>query len=340
MGWLGLPIPEPYGGFGGNAVDTMILMEAFGTGLIAEPYVPSVVLAGTLLAQPGAGDAAHALVAEIVAGTRIATLAYAEPNAGYEPAHVTTVARREGDGLVIDGRKVAVPYAAAADTVLVSTRTSGTSDAPDGITLVAVERDARGLSRRDYPTFDERRASDLTFEGVRRPLSAVVGAVDAGLPELEATLDRGIAALCAEAVGAMGVLQRATVEFLKTRTQFGRPIGSFQVLQHRAVDMLVQLEVGARDRDVCGRGCRRRRTARPAPGGGGGEGANRRSGRFVAEQAIRDCTERWVFDGGTVRRGVRETADDDRARVGRWSLFAPALRCGESMNARSGNRRP
>jgi alkylation response protein AidB-like acyl-CoA dehydrogenase len=286
LGWLGLPVAESHGGFGGTAVDTMILMEAFGSGLVAEPFVPAVVVAGGILESAPPGSIAADMLAEIVAGERIATLAYAEPNGGYDPRFVETTARREGDTLVLDGRKVAVPYGAAADTVIVSVRTAGAIDAPDGITLVVVDRNAVGVTRRDYVTYDERRASDFTFAGVRVPLAATIGHQGDGLPALECAIDRGIAALCAEAVGAMAVALRGTVEYLKTRSQFGRPIGSFQALQHRAVDMLLQLEL-ARGMaayvatEVDGNDVAARRNAAAAAKVQIGE-----SGRFVAEGAV------------------------------------------------------
>ena len=241
-GWLGLPIPEGRGGIGGTALDTMIVMEAFGAGPVAEPYVSCVVVPGSLLADCAGGTASAALDG-LIAGTTIVTLAYAEPHAGYAPNRVATTARRDGDAFVIDGHKAAVPYANVADRFIVSVRTAGRDDAPDGITLIVVPADAPGMTRREYETYDERRASDLSFSGVRVPARDVLGSPDAGLEPLERALDRGTAALCAEAVGAMGVLQRRTLEYLKTRTQFGRPIGSFQALQHRAVDMLIQLEL-------------------------------------------------------------------------------------------------
>jgi alkylation response protein AidB-like acyl-CoA dehydrogenase len=226
------------------------------------------------------------MLAEVVAGERIITLAYAEPNGGYDPRYVDTAARRDGDELVIDGRKIAVPYAAAADTVIVSVRTDGASDAPGGISLVAVDLDAVGLAHRDYTTYDERRASDLTFESVRVPVAAAIGGLGEGLPALERAIDRGVAALCGEAVGAMAVLLRSTVEYLKARTQFGRPIGSFQALQHRAVDMLVQLELArgmaayaATEVDSVDPAARRSAAAAAKVQIG-------ESGRFVAEQAV------------------------------------------------------
>ena len=237
LGWLALPVPEARGGFGGSALDTAIVMEAFGTGPVVEPYISSAIVCGTLLAASD-GDAASFALERLIDGTAVGALAYAEPHAGYDPESVRTSARVDGDALVISGEKVAVPFGDAADVFVVSVRVEGNE-----VSLVIVPGDAPGISRRDYATYDERRASDLNFESVRVPLSALCGPLHGGLPLLDAALDRGTVALCAEAVGAMGVLQRRTVEFLKTRSQFGRPVGSFQALQHRAVDMLVQLEL-------------------------------------------------------------------------------------------------
>jgi len=241
LGWLGLPIPAERGGFGGTAIDTAILLEAFGAGLVTEPFIPAVVVAGSVLAA-AAGTHAQAMLDDLIAGTSLVTLGYLEPHAGYDPANVRTTAVHDGDSLVIDGAKVAVPFAASADWAIVSVRTP--DDAGAGtVTLVSIPHDAAGFSRRDYDTYDERRASDLSFSNVRVPADHVLGPAGGGLALLDAALDRGNVALCAEAVGIMGVLQRGTVDYLKTRVQFGRPIGSFQALQHRAVDMLVQLEM-------------------------------------------------------------------------------------------------
>ena len=231
LGWLALPVPEARGGFGGSALDAAIVMEAFGAGPVREPYVSSAIVCSALLAESD-------VLEQLIDGTVIGALAYAEPHTGYDPENVRTAARIDGDSLVISGMKVAVPFGDAAGVFVVSVRVEG-----NGLSLVIVPSEAAGITRRDYTTYDERRASDVTLDGVRVPLSALCAPLHGGLPLLEAALDRGTVALCAEAVGAMGVLQRRTVEFLKTRSQFGRPIGSFQALQHRAVDMLVQLEL-------------------------------------------------------------------------------------------------
>jgi alkylation response protein AidB-like acyl-CoA dehydrogenase len=242
LGWLGMPLPEERGGFGGTPIETMILMEAFGTGIVLEPFVPSVVLGSSALAFGSHGDAHDALLAEAIEGTRLLTLAYAEAGGRYDPAAVRTRARRDGSSFVIDGSKRAVPYGAAADTYVVSVRTSGEDESTAGITLLLVDRDTPGVRRRDYRAVDGSRASDVTFEGVRVGEEAVLGEIDNGLPLLERTLDVGIGAICAEAVGIMSVMHKVTVEYIKQRKQFGVAIGSFQALQHRAVDMFIALE--------------------------------------------------------------------------------------------------
>jgi alkylation response protein AidB-like acyl-CoA dehydrogenase len=156
---------------------------------------------------------------------------------------IETTARQEGSDLVIDGTKLAVPFAAAADTYVVTVRTSGAKHDPEGVTVVLVDRDTPGLTRRDYRTVDDRRASTLTFQNVRVPAANVLGELGAALPLVERTIDAGLGAIAAEAVGNTSVLLKRTVEYLKTRKQFGVPIGTFQALQHRAVDMLIQVEL-------------------------------------------------------------------------------------------------
>ncbi len=287
LGWLGIAFPEDRGGFGGTAVETMILMEAFGKGLVLEPFVPTVVLGGSALAFGGTSAAHRKLLEQLIEGELLLSLAYAESGSRYDPSIVDTRARREGSDLVIDGAKLAVPYGAAADKLVVSVRTRGEHADRDGITLVLVDRDAAGVTRRDYRTVDGQRASDVRFAGVRVPSDAILGEPDAALPLLERVLDYGLGALAAEAVGLMTVMQRTTLGYLKTREQFGVAIGSFQALQHRAVDMLIQLELA---RSICyygtmalvdDSGDRSRGMALSAT-----KVQIARSGRYVGEQAI------------------------------------------------------
>ena len=240
QGLLGLPFPEPMGGFGGGPIETMIVMEAFGRGLVVEPYFPTVILAGGLLRRAANAEVLGVLVPQITAGTMKLAFAHVERHSRYDVAHVTTTARPDGAGFVLDGAKSVVMHGDAADKILVTARISGEPRARGGIGLFLVDAAAPGVVRRGYPTQDGLRAAEVTLTGVR----AGVLSTDA-LPLIEHAIDEAIAALCAEAVGTMQSMHDLTLEYLKTRKQFGRPIGSFQVLQHRSVDMLVALE-GAR----------------------------------------------------------------------------------------------
>ncbi len=341
LGWLGMPLPEERGGFGGSPVETMILMEAFGTGLVLEPFVPTVVLGGSALAYGSNGEAHDALLAEAIEGKRLLTLAYAEPAGRYNPAAVRTRARRDGTGFVIDGSKRAVPYGAAADTYVVSVRTSGEDESESGISLLLVDRDAPGVRRRDYRAVDGSRASDVTFEGVRVDENAVLGEIDNGLPLLERTLDAGIAAICAEAVGIMSVMHRLTVDYIKQRRQFGVPIGSFQALQHRAVDMLIALEQ-ARSMEIY---------AAMTLSGDAGDGERKRalsaakvqvarSGRYVGQQAIQlhgaiGMTEEYLVGHYFRRMSVLELSFGDADfHVRRYVAIGRRLAAGASPERR------
>jgi alkylation response protein AidB-like acyl-CoA dehydrogenase len=287
LGWLGIAFPEDRGGFGGTPVETMILMEAFGKGLVLEPFIPAVVLGGSALALGGTSAGHRELLERLIEGELLLSLAYAESASRYDPSIVDTRGRRDGSDLVIDGAKLAVPYAAAADKLVVSVRTNGERKDANGISLVLIDRDAAGLSRRDYRTVDGQRASDLRFAGVRVPGDATLGEADAGLPLLERVLDHGLGALAAEAVGLMTVMQRTTLGYLKTREQFGVPIGSFQALQHRAVDMLIQLELA---RSICYYGTMALVDDEEARSRSRALSATKvqiaRSGRYVGQQAI------------------------------------------------------
>jgi pimeloyl-CoA dehydrogenase small subunit len=240
LGLLGLPFAEQLGGFGGGAVETMIVMEAFGRGLVLEPYFATVILGGGLLRRVGSDALRTALVPQIAAGKLKLAFAHVERQSRYNLADVVTSARRDGDAYVLDGAKSIVLHGDCADKLLVTARVSGGRQDRGGIGLFLVDADAAGVTRRGYPTQDGLRAAELTLTGVRVSREAVLS--DNVLPAVEYVVDEAIAALCAEAVGCMQVMHETTLEYLKTRQQFGRPIGSFQVLQHRSVDMLVALE--------------------------------------------------------------------------------------------------
>ena len=242
MGMLGLPLPAAHGGFGGGARDAMSLMEAIGTALIVEPWLATVALAAQLIARGGSGEQRQRLLPAVAEGTLKLAFAYAEAGARYTLAHVAARARRDGDGYVISGLKQAVPHAAAADALVVSVRTSGGDGDADGISLLLVPHDAPGMTLRPLRMLDGTRAADIALDAVRVGADALVGAPDHALPLIEEVVDFATALVCAEAVGAIRSANDATLDYLKTRKQFGVPIGSFQALQHRMVDLMIECE--------------------------------------------------------------------------------------------------
>jgi pimeloyl-CoA dehydrogenase small subunit len=240
MGLLGLPFEETLGGFGGGAVETAIVMDAFGRGLVLEPYFATVILGGGLLRRAASASMLGALAPKVAAGKLKLAFAHVERHSRYDLADVSTTARKDGSGYLLDGAKSVVIHGDSADRIFVTARISGDRRARDGVGLFLIDPASAGVTRRGYPTQDGLRAAELTLTNVR------VGADDLlnehALPMIEHVIDEAIAALCAEAVGAMQSMQDLTLEYLKTRKQFGRAIGSFQVLQHRSVDMLVAVE--------------------------------------------------------------------------------------------------
>lgn len=241
LGLLGLAFDEKHGGIGGGPVDSMIVMEAFGRTLVIEPYLASVVLCGSLLRLGGSDKQRDELLPKIAGGELLMAFAHAEPQSRYDLADVATTARKEGASFVLDGAKTLVLHGDSADKFIVSARLSGKRQDKDGIGLFLVDASADGVSRRGYATNDSQHAAEVTLSGVRVAADATVGPAGA-YPLIERVVDMGIAAQCAEAVGAMSEIQDMTVEYLKTRKQFGVPIGNFQVLQHRAAEMLIALE--------------------------------------------------------------------------------------------------
>ncbi|MBM4203903.1 MAG: pimeloyl-CoA dehydrogenase small subunit [Gammaproteobacteria bacterium] len=242
LGWLSVPFPENVGGFGGKAVDMMLLMEQLGRGLVVEPYVATVVLAGGAIRVGGSAAQQAAYLPGIIDGSKQAALAYAEPQGRFNLADLVTTARGDANGYVLNGLKAVVLNGPAADFLVVSARTSGGQRDRDGVSLFILDAKAAGVSRRDYPTVDAFRASEVTLKDVRVGKDALLGAEGKGYPILEQVIDEGILAVGSEAVGCMEVLYKNTVEYTKTREQFGQPIGKFQVLQHRMVDMFMEHE--------------------------------------------------------------------------------------------------
>jgi pimeloyl-CoA dehydrogenase small subunit len=242
LGWLGVTVPEAHGGIGGGAVEIMVLMEAFGAGLVLEPYLPTVILGGNLVVLAGSGAQQQAILPAMMEGTCKLAFAYVEAQSGYDLFDVETTATARDGGYVINGAKGVVFGAASADHLIVSARTAGDSRDHEGIGLFLVARDAPGLRLRAYPTIDGLRAAEVSFEDVTVDADSVLGDPGGALPVIETVAQRAIAALCAEAVGAMDVVVKSTNEYLNTREQFGRPIGKFQVLAHQLVDMLIASE--------------------------------------------------------------------------------------------------
>lgn len=243
LAWLAVSLPEEHGGLGGSQLDVAILMEAFGRGLILEPFVSTVVLSGGLIADCGSEAQKAELIPPLVEGELLLAFAHTEPRAHFDLAHVEATAVSEGSGFVINGQKSVVYHADAADKLIVSARTSGEASDRDGITLFLVDRNADGLSLRAYPTVDGQRAAEVMLEAVGVAAADALGDIDGAAPHIERAVDVAITALCAEAVGAMGGCVKATREYLKIRNQFGVPLSTFQVLQHRTVDMYIEHEI-------------------------------------------------------------------------------------------------
>ncbi|RKK01095.1 pimeloyl-CoA dehydrogenase small subunit [Pseudoroseomonas wenyumeiae] len=242
LGVLALPFAEEDGGIGGGPVETMIVMEAIGRGLAVEPYLSTVVLGGGFLRLGGTDALRAELVPQVADGSLTLAFAQLEPRSRYDLHDVSTTARRDGEGFVLDGVKAGVLHGDSAGRLVVSARTAGARRDRDGVTLFLVDAASPGVTLHGMATQDGLRSAEITLRDVRVPADAVLGEVDAGLPLMRRVTDIAIAALCAEAVGTMDELQRNTVDYLKARQQFGVPIGSFQALQHRAADMLVAVE--------------------------------------------------------------------------------------------------
>ncbi len=241
LGILGAPFGEDHGGLGGGAIENMIVMEEIGRALVIEPYLPTVVIAGGALKATG-GALADAVIPEIIAGNAIIAFAYAEPQGRYDLADLRTTAKKDGGGYVLSGHKSVVYSAPHATHLLVTARSSGGQRDRDGVSLFLIPADTKGVVRRDYPTVDGARASEVYFENASIGADTLIGAEGGALPLIEQVVDEATAAVCAEATGTMRVLQAMTLDYTKQRKQFGRPIGEFQALQHRLVDMFMEVE--------------------------------------------------------------------------------------------------
>jgi alkylation response protein AidB-like acyl-CoA dehydrogenase len=283
LGWLALPIAEAYGGLGGGAVETGILMEAFGRGLIAEPYLATVVLGAGLISECASEPQKQAILPKIADGSLVLALAHSERPARFDLAHVETSAKRASDGWRLDGHKIAVIDGTAAGQIIVSARVDdGTLG---GLYLFLVPSGTAGLSLRDYPRLGGGRACNLELAGVHLAAGALIGDGSNTLPKLECVIDRALIALGAEAVGITQIMLDMTLEYTKVRQQFGQPLSANQAIRHRLVDMALQCDEA---RSIALRAALMAE-ADPKERGRAASGAKAKIGkcaRFVAEQAV------------------------------------------------------
>lgn len=242
LGILGMSLPERVGGLQIDAVSTMIAMEELGRALVIEPYLETVVISGGLLARGGGALADHVLE-QIGTGKAIVAFAMGEPGCRHDPAAISATARRVGSEWHLDGLKCMVSAAPWASHLLVAARTQGRPGERAGLSLFLAEKDTPGLVMNECATVDGRRAADVALHGVRLPAAALIGAEGTAIDTLERAIDEGIAALGAEAIGVLDLMHHETLEYIKQRRQFGQPIGKFQVLQHRMVDMYMEIEL-------------------------------------------------------------------------------------------------
>ncbi|SDQ69623.1 hypothetical protein SAMN05443245_2388 [Paraburkholderia fungorum] len=240
LGIIGALFDEADGGFGGGGFDISVVFESLGRGLVVEPFLDTLIV-GRAIAKSG-NEAQKALAGELIDGSRIVALAHGEPDSHYELARVTTRAQHNGDTWQLNGAKAVVQHGEHAAVFLVSARTGGEDDAQEGLTLFLVPRDTAGVNVRGYRKIDGGRAAEVTFDNVKLGDHALLGATGEGFATLEYAIGFGVLALCSEAIGAMDVAKEYTLEYLRTRKQFGVPIGSFQALQHRMADMLLEIE--------------------------------------------------------------------------------------------------
>ena len=286
LGVLGLGIPEADGGMGGDAFDTSIVMEALGRALVVEPYVASVVLGAGILAEAGSEAQRSEWLSAVASGEKLLALAHTEPAARYATRHVETRVTRAAGGWRIDGFKSVVLGAPMADAILVSARGAGDADDANGVSLFLVPRNASGVTLRPYATHDGARAADVKLEGVIVADDQRVGAADGAIAVIERALDRGAAALCAEAVGIIEALNEATLEYLKTRKQFGQPIGRFQALQHRMAEMTIKAVEARSMAIVAAAAMRNEDAAQRARQVSAAKAFIGQAARFVGQQAI------------------------------------------------------
>ena len=285
LGWLALPIGEAYGGLGAGAIETGILMEAFGRGLVAEPYLATVVIGAGLIAECGSEAQRQAILPAVADGSLLLAFAHSERAARFDLAHVETTARKSTDGWRLDGHKTAVLDGNAANRIIVSARIAGDNGAAGNLCLFLVPSGTAGVTLRDFPRLGGGRACNLDLADVRLPADALLGDGSDCLPKIEGVVDRALAALGSEAVGIMQTLLDKTLEYTKVRQQFGRPLSANQVIRHRLADMAMQCDEA---RSIALRAALMA-DAEPAVRSRAASGAKAKIGkcaRFVAEQAV------------------------------------------------------
>jgi len=242
LGLLGVPFSEDHGGLGGSPTDLMIVMEQFGKGLVVEPYLPSVILAGGLITNLGSKEQTDQIVPKIISGDQRYVFAYAEHQSRFDLFDVKTSAAKDGDCYVINGLKSVVFGAGAATHIIIAARTSGDQRSKKGITLFMTEIGSEGITLQNYPTIDEYRASEVIIENLKVSKDSILGKVDEAYDIIEEEVDKSTIAACSEALGILEVLKDATTDYCKNRKQFGQPISKNQVIQFRLVDMMMEYE--------------------------------------------------------------------------------------------------
>ena len=242
LGITALNVPEEHGGMNAGPVETMLVMNVLGEGLLLEPFLGAAVLAPALLTRLGDATASADLLPDIASGERIVIVAHQEPQTRGELDHVATKATKSGDGYVLEGYKNVIAHGGLADELLITARTSGNTNDTDGISVFRVTPGTAGVSIKSYRTIDGQMAADIELRGVKLPASALVGTAGKAYAAIESAHEIGLSAICAEAVGIMKAINAATLDYSKSRKQFGQPIGKFQVLQHRMADMFIQSE--------------------------------------------------------------------------------------------------
>ena len=242
LGLLSVPFDQTYGGLGGQATDVMIVMEQFGKGLVVEPYMPSIILAGGLISKLGSDNQKETIIPEIISGKQRYVFAYAEPQSRFDLFDVKCSASLDGENYVINGFKSVVFGASMATHVIISARTSGDQRSKSGITLFMVDIKSEGITLQNYPTIDEYRASEVVIENLKVSKDNILGSIDDSYEAIEEQIDLSTIAVCSEAVGILQVLKDSTNDYCKNRKQFGQPIGANQVIKHRLVDMMIEYE--------------------------------------------------------------------------------------------------